>query len=63
MRCLLLTLVCIAIVLSWLRLCACVQLLAPRFIGYLLAITVVFVVFFWLQYLSAKKRNKSKGGV
>ncbi|TYZ62435.1 hypothetical protein PybrP1_008677 [[Pythium] brassicae (nom. inval.)] len=37
------------------------RLLAPRFIGYLLALVVVFAVFVWLQYVSSKKRSRAKG--
>jgi hypothetical protein len=37
------------------------QLLAPRFIGFVVAMAMVLILFLFLQYQASRKRNKYKG--
>uniref|UniRef100_K3X181 Uncharacterized protein n=1 Tax=Globisporangium ultimum (strain ATCC 200006 / CBS 805.95 / DAOM BR144) TaxID=431595 RepID=K3X181_GLOUD len=37
------------------------RLLAPRFIGFVVAMAMVLILFLFLQYQASRKRNKYKG--
>lgn len=37
------------------------QMLAPRFFGYIFAVVVMFAVVFYLMFMSGGKKRKSRG--